>query len=342
METVLFLLVDGLVNGAIYAQVALSLVLIYTVTRVVNIAQGEYVMFGALTLASFMERQIPATLYLAVFGLALWGGVEAWQRRRRPARAALVFAIFVLFAVALAGMTFYALRADSGLLISMLASVVLVAALGPAVYQFTVRPIAAGSTIVFVIVSVGIQMTMQGLGLLFWGAGSYPVAPITQGDFLLGPAIVSYQSLWIAGISIVMMASLYAFFEFTILGKALRAAAVNRRGAQICGIPVTLAGGLSFALAAAFSAVSGMLVAPMITANYEMGFNIGLKGFVGSALGGLVDYPLAIGGVLVVGALESYSAYSLSAYRDAIVFMLIIPILIWRNSRHEMAGYEEL
>ena len=70
-ETVLFLLLDRLTNGLIYAILALSLVLVFTVTRVVNIAQGEYVMLGALTLADLMQQRVPATLYLLVAGLAL-------------------------------------------------------------------------------------------------------------------------------------------------------------------------------------------------------------------------------------------------------------------------------
>ena len=111
---------------------------------------------------------------------------------------------------------------------------------------------------------------------------------------------------------------------------------MNRLGAQLCGIPVARAGALSFLLAAGSSAVSGMLLAPLITANYEMGFIIGLKGFVGGALGGLVDYPLALVGVMLVGALESFSAYTASSFRDVIVFSLLIPVLLWRNARQSV------
>ena len=64
IDTVLFLLVDGLTNGLVYALLALSLVLVFTVTRVVNIAQGEYVMLGALTLADLLQGRMPGTLYL--------------------------------------------------------------------------------------------------------------------------------------------------------------------------------------------------------------------------------------------------------------------------------------
>jgi len=331
METFVFLAVDGLINGAVYAQVALSLVLIYTVTRVVNIAQGEYAMFGALTLASFLEHRIPSTLFIAVLGLAASGLINAWRKRHQPSRALLALVWPLGAAALLVAMTVGVVASQAGILVMMLASLLLVAALGPIVYHLTVSPIPNAGTIVLVIVSVGVQMVMQGLGLLFWGAKPYPVPPLATGEIVVGPAFVSYQSLWICAISLSMMAGLYLFFELTILGKALRATAVNRRGAQICGIPVALAGMISFFLAAAFSATSGMLVAPIITANYEMGFPLGLRGFVGSTMGGLGDYLLAIVGVLGVGVLESFAAYSVSSFRDAIVFLLIIPVLIWRN-----------
>jgi len=60
---------------------------------------------------------------------------------------------------------------------------------------------------------------------------------------------------------------------------------------------------------------------------------VGLKGFVGGAMGGLIDYPLSLAGVMIVGGLESSSAYVASAYRDVLVFSLLIPILLWRSAR---------
>jgi branched-chain amino acid transport system permease protein len=147
---------------------------------------------------------------------------------------------------------------------------------------------------------------------------------------------IPYQAIAIMVVALLSMAGLYLFSEYTLIGKALQASAMNRLGAQFCGIPVNLAGGLAFLLAAAFSALSGMLLAPLITANYEMGFMVGLKGFVGAAMGGLANYPLSLAGVMIVGGLESTSAYLASAYRDVLVFSLLIPILLWRNARQRV------
>lgn len=103
------------------------------------------------------------------------------------------------------------------------------------------------------------------------------------------------------------MVALYLFSERTLIGQALQATAINRVGAQLCGVPVQVAGQLSFAIGAAFSALSGLLLAPLVTANYDMGFPIGLKGFVAAALGGIIEYPTALIGVLLVGLTESFS-----------------------------------
>ena len=336
IDTALFLLVDGLTHGLVYALLALSLVLVFTVTRVVNIAQGEYVMLGGLTLAALLPGRMPGTLYLLIGGLVLCVVLDA-GRWRRDWRRALLLAFGAVMAAAFAvAITRGALALQLPVIGMMLVALVLVAPLGMLIYRFTVHPIPNASTIVFVIISVGVSMSVQGMGLLIWGAGPYPVDPIVPGGVMMGPVFIPYQSFAILITALLSMGGLYLFSEFTLVGKALQASAMNRRGAQFCGIPVNATGALAFLLAAAFSAISGMLLAPIITANYEMGFMVGLKGFVGGAMGGLIDYPLSLAGVMIVGALESTSAYVASAYRDVLVFSLLIPILLWRSARQNV------
>jgi len=93
---------------------------------------------------------------------------------------------------------------------------------------------------------------------------------------------------------------------------------------------------LSFTLAAAIGACSGILISPITTVYYDSGFLIGLKGFVGAIIGGLASYPMAAAGAILVGLLESYSSFWASAFKEVIVFTLIIPVLLWRSltTRH--------
>jgi branched-chain amino acid transport system permease protein len=102
------------------------------------------------------------------------------------------------------------------------------------------------------------------------------------------------------------------------------------------GISPVFAGKAMFTLAALIGVMSGVLIAPITTIYYDSGFIISLKGFVGSIIGGLVSYPLAAVGALLVGLIEAFSTFWASAYKEIIVFVLIIPVLLWRSltSRH--------
>jgi branched-chain amino acid transport system permease protein len=338
METFLFLLTDGITSGAVYGLVALSLVIVHTVTRVANIGQGEYVMFGAMTLASFLDGAVPPTLGLVLGGGLLCAVLDVWQQRRQGARWMRSAAFYVAAGLVLVGAVAATLALGHPIWASMACALLLVSALGPVVYRLTVSPALNSNAVVLVIISVGVQMALHGMALILWGAEPKSVPALSTASYQVGGLFVSAQSLWIVAVSAAVMGGLYAFFEFTQVGKALRATAMNRRGAQLCGISVSRAGGASFALAACFSGAGGMLVAPLVTANVDMGFLIGLKGFVGATFGALTTYPLSIAGVTMVGTLDAFAAYGLSAYRDAIVFAMVIPVLLWRNGSRQWEG----
>ena len=85
-----------------------------------------------------------------------------------------------------------------------------------------------------------------------------------------------------------------------------------------------------------------MLIGPITTVYYDSGFLVSLKGFVGAIIGGLASYPLAAAGALLVGLLESFSSFWASAYKEVIVFTLIIPVLLWRSlSTHQYEDEHE-
>jgi len=141
----------------------------------------------------------------------------------------------------------------------------------------------------------------------------------------------SAQSLLVVATSVVLIGALYVFFGRTLHGKALRATAVNRIGARLVGISPSFAGALTFVLAGLLCAFCGVLIGPITTVYYDSGFLVSLKGFVGAIIGGMVSYPLAAGGALLVGLLEAFSSFWASAFKEVIVFTLIIPVLLWRS-----------
>ena len=141
--------------------------------------------------------------------------------------------------------------------------------------------------------------------------------------------MISGQSVMVVGVAALVIALLYLFFDRSLHGKALRATAVNRRGAQMVGIATAKAGRMAFGLATALGTLAGVLIAPLNTVAYDTGFVVALKGFVAAIVGGLASYPLAAAGAVLVGLLESYSSFWASAYKEVIVFTLIIPVLAW-------------
>jgi branched-chain amino acid transport system permease protein len=156
-----------------------------------------------------------------------------------------------------------------------------------------------------------------------------------------GPVVVSGQTVIVFLVTVALMVALWLFFERTLRGKALRATAVNRLGARLMGISTTGAGQLSFALAAFIGALSGLLIGPTTTVFYDSGFLIGLKGFVAAIFGALSSYPAAAAGALFVGLIESFGSFWASAFKEVIVFTLIIPVLLWRSFQHGHHDEEE-
>jgi branched-chain amino acid transport system permease protein len=140
--------------------------------------------------------------------------------------------------------------------------------------------------------------------------------------------------------SIALIAMLWLFFERTLRGKALRATAVNRLGARLMGISPQSAGQMTFAMAALIGALSGLLIGPTTTVFYDSGFVIGLKGFVAAVMAGLSSYPGALLGALFVGLVESFGSFWASAFKEVIVFTLILPVLLVRSLYSDHAEEE--
>jgi branched-subunit amino acid ABC-type transport system permease component len=338
LQIALLLAQDGITNGAIYALLALALVLVFAVTRVIFIPQGEFVAFGALTLASLQTGKLPGTLWLLLGMGAVITLIEFAKalRERRIRRIPSILLLNCGVPLILAGILFAVSPATLPLPVQVILALMLVVPLGPMIYRLAYQPIAEASVLVLLIVSVAVHVTLIGLGLYFFGAEGSRTPAFTDTSFAIGDALLQGQTLLVVVASAVLIVALYLFFERTIYGKALRATAMNRTGARLMGISATLAGRLSFTLAALIGAFSGILISPITTIYYDSGFLIGLKGFVGAIIGGLASYPLAAAGAILVGLLESYSSFWASAYKEVIVFTLIIPVLLWRSltTRH--------
>jgi branched-chain amino acid transport system permease protein len=348
--TIFALLVqDGVTNGAVYALLALAIVLVFAVTRVIWVPSGEFVAYGTLTLAGLQAAgdttpSAPPGTVMLVVGMAVIAGLmEAYTcvRRGDAHRVPMQLVKWTLLPIGIAlaawllawqGLPFWA---------QVIVTIALVTTLGPLLYRIAYQPLAEASVLVLLIVSVAIHFVMTGLGLLFFGAEGSRTPPFAADSLTFGAVTISLQSILVVLSSVAMIAALYAFFGRTLYGKALRATAVNRVGARLCGVSPNLAGALTFTLAGALCAFSGVLIGPIATVYYDSGFLVSLKGFVGAIIGGLVSYPLAAAGALLVGLLEAFASFWASGFKEVIVFTLIIPVLLWRSlttHHHEEDG----
>ena len=335
LQIALMLVQDGIVNGAIYALMALALVLVFSVTRVIFIPQGEFVAYAALAMAALQTGKLPPLLWMLLGMAALCLVVEA-VRQARGLEVDWKSTLFWAVALpALAALMLLVVKPQA-MWLQVVAVLLLVTPMGPLVYRLAFRPLAHATVLILLIVSVALHLAMVGLGLFFFGAEGSRTEAFSEARWDVGGLTITGQSVVILGVTALLVVAMYFFFERTIVGKALRATAINRVGARLMGIPTALSGDLSFALAALIGAVSGLLIAPVTTIYYDTGFLIGLKGFVAAIVGGLASYPMALAGALLVGQLEAFASFWASAYKEVLVFTLIVPVLWWRslNSHH--------
>ena len=326
---------DGLANGSVYILMAVALVLVFTVSRIIFVPQGDLVAFSALTLAAFEADIVPGTVWIlaclailaVLIDVAHAATTRDWSGLPRALLENLAIPL-VLLLVAL-----FLVPNDSALVWKMAVTVALITCLAPLLYRIVFQPIAAASPLILLIAAIAVHFGLNSLGLHVFGAEGVRTSGFSGPPFVIGNVVFTQQSVGVIFVSLLLVFALYLFFAQTLAGKALLAAAHNRRGAEIVGISPVRAGRTALALAGFIGAVAGLLIGPMTTLSYDSGFILGLKGFVGAIVGGLSIYPVAAAGAVLVGLIESFASFWASAYRDVIVFTLIIPVLLWRSLR---------
>ncbi len=255
---------------------------------------------------------------------------------------------FVMLGPMLA-ITFYQALGSAGagaLLAGALAAVALTAALAMAVHRFALHPARGASALTRIIITVGVYISLQGLALRVWGPRPYVMPAFTtlqMADRLLelGPVAVQAQSLWVWGVGLLAVAALALFFERTVVGKAMRACAVNRTAARLMGIRVDRMATLAFGLAGVLGAVAGIVLAPSTRPTYDMGLELGLKGFVAAIAGGLVSVPGAVAGGLALGVLEGlWAGVTVAGFKDLFAFVMLILLLLARPQGWLEGGHE--
>ncbi|MBP6719712.1 MAG: branched-chain amino acid ABC transporter permease [Rhodoferax sp.] len=216
--------------------------------------------------------------------------------------------------------------------VALVLAIFVPALVGVLLEKLAIEPVKGAETVTLIIITIGASLVIRGLVQVSLGKGTHSL-PAFSGDTpisILGATLMP-QSLWVLGVTAIVVVALWYFFNRTLHGKAMLATSFNRLAAELVGINTNWVLFMSFAMSAALGALGGILVTPITLTSYDVGIMLGLKGFVAAVVGGLGNGLGAVLGGLLVGILEAMGAgYISSAYKDAIPFVLILLILFFK------------
>ena len=211
-------------------------------------------------------------------------------------------------------------------------TLLVMAAVGVAFFLAVLRPLAGKPVVTLVIGTVGIGIAIQNTSQLIWGP--LPAAtqsPVGTGVVRLAGTVVSVHALYVIAVTAVLMLGVWLLLHRTPLGKQFRALAQDGETARLMGIRVARVNAMVWILVAALAGVAGVLLSPVWFIDVSMGDSLALKAFAAAIIGGFGSIPGAICGGVLVGLAEILGAsYVSSAYKDALVFVLMIGFLLIR------------
>jgi branched-chain amino acid transport system permease protein len=281
----------GIVSGCVYALIALSLVIVYKSSDVINFAGGEMVMVGGyLGMFALLWLELP---YLLIF----------------PFGALMIFIVGALFD-----------------------RVVLTKVVGRSAHGHSVL-------VAMIIATVGLSYVLKGVvRVIPYTEEVRRLPPISSGTpIFIGPVVLQHQDIAIVAAAIAIMVALWAFFSFTMAGKALRATSQNPRAAALVGIPVRAMSMTAWGLAAALAGVSGILLAPKLLITPDMG-GIVILALAAAIIGGFVSLPGCVAGGILLGVVQNLIGLYVSSRAISLAPFLVIMVVLLLRPQGLFAG----
>jgi branched-chain amino acid transport system permease protein len=208
-------------------------------------------------------------------------------------------------------------------------------ALGLGVQRVVIAPVANTSVLTVVIMTIGLVLTFNGLASLIWSAEirSFP-SPFPNETWQIGGVSISQQDVGTLAVVLVLVALLWAFFQFTKVGLALRASALNPDASRLVGVRVGWMLAIGWGLAAMLGAVAGMLAAPTVLLDPNMMQAILIYAFAAAVLGGIDSPPGAVAGGLILGVglnlIGTYSDFVGADLKLPVALLIILIVLLVR------------
>ncbi|MFW7361640.1 branched-chain amino acid ABC transporter permease [Vagococcus fluvialis] len=216
---------------------------------------------------------------------------------------------------------------------TLLISMAICSVLGVLIEFLAYRPLRKSTRIAALITAIGVSFLIQSLMIYFIGADTRPFPQIIENtNYDVGLFTISKIQLMILTTSLVLMFLLQVIVKYTKMGKAMRAVSVDADAAQLMGINVNHTISFTFAIGSSLAAASGVLIGLYYNSiDPMMGVAPGLKAFIAAVFGGIGIIPGAALGGFSIGIIETFvSALGFTAYRDAVVYAILIIVLLVR------------
>jgi branched-chain amino acid transport system permease protein len=251
--------------------------------------------------------------------------------------------------VMLGGMTMVTLYGEMHwpLYLSIPITIAVTVLVGIAMMKVAYRPGKSTSLVSVLIITIGASLFISGSADHVWDGDVHRFAPFS-GEIAIRflKAAIAPQSVWIIGVTFLVVLLLACYFHFTIHGKAMKACALDRTAASLQGIRVKGMVLLSFSMSAALGAVAGIIITPLTMISTEGGMLLAVKGFSAAMLGGMGSIVGAVVGSFVFSFLESFATTFVSgSLKELVTFIVIINVLLFMPrgimGRRVVEGLEE-
>ncbi|MGW8193506.1 MAG: branched-chain amino acid ABC transporter permease [Desulforhopalus sp.] len=223
----------------------------------------------------------------------------------------------------------------TGILCSMVLSMIAVGLLGVLIQRIAYIPMLSAPRLSILITALAVSMVLYN-GVMAITDGQYMAFPTDLGydGIELGDVFITYTQMILVGASLLLMIVLYLFVHKTLYGKAMRAIAIDQDACRLMGINVNKIIALTFFIGTSLAAAAGIMAGTYYgSIHFFMGFVIGLKAFTSAVIGGIGSIPGAMLGGLLLGLLESFGTqipFIGTEWKDVFSFGILILLLVFK------------